>query len=200
MRRGFRAPPARDRVVRRGPGLRHPLAWGPSQFRCPVPSAPRILSENRSGAVAARQLARCLPSRTGGLIGAPDSSLNRHPWPCCVSVRGLSLWRPGRGGRARVAGLLRRLPVQPLDCDQWGSVPDEVRPSDLEPRFVCSARGKRVPTCGRTLAGTRPRPTRWAIAEGSGGPRRPRGKREHGEKPHVRAAALDHMLCLWRKV
>ena len=32
-----------------------------------------------------------------------------------------------------------------ISGDDW---PDDVRLSDIEPRFVCRARGKRGPTCG----------------------------------------------------
>ena len=34
-----------------------------------------------------------------------------------------------------------------ISGDRW---PDDIRLSDIEPRFVCTACGKRVQTCGRT--------------------------------------------------
>lgn len=45
-----------------------------------------------------------------------------------------------------------------LTADRWG---DDVRLSDLEPRFVCSACGKRAPMCGRISTGTKVPSPRW---------------------------------------
>jgi hypothetical protein len=54
-----------------------------------------------------------------------------------------------------------------ISADQW---PDHVRLSDLEPRFVCTACGKRALTSGRTFTGTSRRSRRWAIASALVGP------------------------------
>ena len=37
-----------------------------------------------------------------------------------------------------------------ISADQW---PDDLRLTDIEPRFVCSACGKRAPTCGPASIG-----------------------------------------------
>ena len=52
-------------------------------------------------------------------------------------------------GRSGASGLLLRLQVQPLHRDQRRPMPDDVRLSDLEPRFICSA-------CGQHGADVRP--------------------------------------------
>ena len=50
-----------------------------------------------------------------------------------------------RNGRGRVARLLRRLPLQPLNRDQrrGDAWPDDTRLSDIEERFTCRVCGKR---------------------------------------------------------
>src|SRR5229473_949622 len=49
-------------------------------------------------------------------------------------------------GCSRGLDLLLRRPLQPLPCDQRRSMPDELRLSDIEPRFACNAVPSWLPT------------------------------------------------------
>jgi len=53
-------------------------------------------------------------------------------------------------GERDVAGLLQRLSVQPFDLPRRRSMADDIRLSDIEPRFVCAACGvsHEAETCG----------------------------------------------------
>jgi hypothetical protein len=49
-----------------------------------------------------------------------------------------------------------------LSADRW---PDDIRLSDIEPRFVCAPAASAVRTSGRTSIGKAARSGRWGIGE-----------------------------------